>query len=61
MKVFINFIVPDVEPQEPKPSLAAQKWKTLQSPEYNGYFALLNPDTGKVLTARTASAASFQG
>ena len=61
MKVFINFTVPVVKPQEPQPSVAAQKWKTLQSPEYDGYFVLLNPDTGKVLTARTATEATFQG
>ena len=39
----------------------SQIWETLESPEYDGYFALINPDTGKLLTARTKNEASFQG
>ena len=62
---FLQITVPAVVPSVPKSSDgtldATQIWKTLASPEYNGYFALQNPETGKLLTARTDSSASFQG
>ena len=38
-----------------------QIWETLENPAFNGYFALRNPETGKLLTARTQDTASFQG
>ena len=61
MNDFLQNTVPAVVPSEPKSSDVAQIWKTLASPEYNGYFALQNPETGKLLTARTSSSATFQG
>ena len=53
--------MPAVVPTAPRSDDPAQIWKTLEDPSYNGYFALQNVQTGKLLTARTSTAASFQG
>ena len=53
--------MPAVVPTAPRSNDPAQIWKTLEDPSYNGYFALQNVQTGKLLTARTSTAASFEG
>ena len=53
--------MPAVSAIDPDSNDPSQIWKTLESPAYNGYFALQHLETGKLLTARTETEASFQG